>query len=513
MKSSFYNEKWSEIKKSRSINELKSLSRQIAYSFLDFYLKDCHYESEYIDLLCEMTTFSDDPHLNNPGAEALFGIIVESLCDDFEELQTTTYNMVMTQVISFCRNLQSGTKLDTRLKDFNIFSQKDLLNRIEKIRNTGNLLPESKTIKKIILLSRVTIGADVAITSVIVQRLTKHFSKAEIIIIGSGKLKEIYEGNQEIRIKEVPYARRGGLVPRLSSWHLVLDIIQDETSALSPENFILIDPDSRLSQLGIMPYVSPENYFFFDSRSHSVLNNKLSMVELVNVWLDKITGKRDFAYPEVWAKKDDLEQAKKFCSVLKNNGAKNIIVINFGVGGNERKKVGKDLEAKLLLTLLQEPDTVILLDKGFGSKELKNTYFLLKSVENHEYSTFHASIEQFGTNNIKHGVIGVECRIGQIAALIANSDEFIGYDSACQHIAAALNIPCLTIFAGSNNMRFIRRWSAYGKKSSHIVHVDTLTNPAKIDTNGLITRIKHARQYARIWESGNRKELSVRKKL
>ena len=124
---------------------------------------------------------------------------------------------------------------------------------------------------------------------------------------------------------------------------------------------------------------------------------------------------------------------------------------------------------------------------------LKNTHFLLKSVENHEYSTFHASIGQFETNNIKHGVIGVECRIGQIAALIANSDEFIGYDSACQHIAAALNIPCLTIFAGSNNMRFIRRWSAYGKKSSHIVHIDTLTNPAAIDTNGLITRIKHAR--------------------
>ena len=92
------------------------------------------------------------------------------------------------------------------------------------------------------------------------------------------------------------------------------------------------------------------------------------------------------------------------------------------------------------------------------------------------------------------GIIGVQSRIGEVAALIAKSDEFIGYDSACQHIAAALGTPCLTIFAGSNNMRFIRRWSAYGPNSSHIIHVDTLTNPSLIDVDDIITRIMHVRK-------------------
>ncbi len=89
-------------------------------------------------------------------------------------------------------------------------------------------------------------------------------------------------------------------------------------------------------------------------------------------------------------------------------------------------------------------------------------------------------------SNLSRGVIGLQTRIGEIAALIANSDEYIGYDSACQHIAAALKTPCLTIFAGSNNMRFIRRWSAFGSNTSKIVHVDTLRNPSAIDVEDII---------------------------
>jgi len=42
-------------------------------------------------------------------------------------------------------------------------------------------------------------------------------------------------------------------------------------------------------------------------------------------------------------------------------------------------------------------------------------------------------------------------------------------------------------------MRFVRRWSAYGRKSSNIVHVDTLTDPSSIEVEDIITRIMHLR--------------------
>ena len=131
MKSSYYRKKWSNIKAHIvDPEEIKRLSRQVAHSFMDSYLKDCHYEADFIDLLCEMTTISRDPELNSVAARALFSIIIESLCDDFEDLQTETYNRVMAQIILFCSRLRTGNELKRSLANFNINSRNDLLARI-----------------------------------------------------------------------------------------------------------------------------------------------------------------------------------------------------------------------------------------------------------------------------------------------------------------------------------------------------------------------------------------------
>jgi ADP-heptose:LPS heptosyltransferase len=153
----------------------------------------------------------------------------------------------------------------------------------------------------------------------------------------------------------------------------------------------------------------------------------------------------------------------------------------------------KRLEEKLLLTLLKKPKTVIVLDKGYGDEEAANIDSLISTVEDHGYLVYQTAFGRDRHERMNSGLIGVTSRIVEIAALIAESDEFIGYDSACQHIAAALGTQCVTIFAGSNNMRFIRRWSAHGPKSCDIVHVDTLTNPGTIDVEDLTARIMHVR--------------------
>ncbi|MEJ2286907.1 MAG: hypothetical protein P8X85_25355 [Desulfobacterales bacterium] len=226
MKASFYREKWSDLKAaSVDQEELQRLSRQIAHSFMDAYLKDCHYEEGYIDLLCEMTTFSENTQLTGIAARALFRIIIESLCDDFEDLQTETYNRVMAQLISYCRRLPSGQELDRCLNAFAISNRQDLLKRMQSIRMDGKNLIHQKNVKKILLLSRVTIGADVAITSIIIQRLARLYPDAELVIIGGSKLDEIYGGNSRIRLQTVDYNRQGGLIERLSSWQLVLNIV------------------------------------------------------------------------------------------------------------------------------------------------------------------------------------------------------------------------------------------------------------------------------------------------
>ena len=495
MKSSFYRKKWSAINCANvARKEIQRLSRQIAHSFMDAYLKDCHYEADYIDLLCEMTTFSEDTNLTGSAAQALFRIIIESLCDDFEDLQTETYNRVMSQLITYCRKLPSGRELDRCLNEFNIHDGDGLLDRIKAIRTDGKTLSHQQEVKKILLLSRVTIGADVAITSIIIQRLARLYPDAEMVLIGGSKLDEIYGGNSRIRLQTVDYNRRGGLIERLSSWQLVLNIVKQELAAYPLESIILIDPDSRLSQLGVLPIIPEQNYYFFDSRSDVSFTSNMSMAQLTNSWVTKLTGEDDFRYPRVWPRSSNLTKAKRLYDEIKDSGARRVIAINLGVGGNQRKKVGRLLETELLLTLLREPDTVIVLDKGLGDDELQNSNSLLTAVKEHGFAATNVDFGAALDSDIRSGVIGVQTRIGEIAAIIAKCDEYIGYDSACQHIAAAQDIPCLTIFAGSNNMRFIRRWSAFSASDCQIVHVDTLTDPTAIDVEDIITRIMNERR-------------------
>ncbi|SPD72236.1 hypothetical protein PITCH_A1260059 [uncultured Desulfobacterium sp.] len=493
MRPEFYQNKWEGLRQSPTTQDLKPLARQIALSFLDYYFYNDKYEGEYIRLLCEMATAFEDEDLNLIGSAALFGIVIEGLCDDFEELQAETYNRVMCQVVSYCRRMPAGRWLNRRLKDFGIDSYDTMFNRIEKIRSTSDQCRKDiRGPRKILVLSRVTIGADVAITSVMIQRLAHTFPEAEILVIGGSKLLQIFGGNPRIKIDVFDYSRRGGLFERFTAWDAVLETVSREVTFDIAQDVILVDPDSRLSQLGVLPVIGDENHLFFNSRGKDSYPKKMSISELTNHWLDMVFGESRFCYPMVWLQKKDLDRAALFTDGLRAAGCNRIIVINFGVGGNSRKRLGEDFERLLISKLLEEPNTVIILDKGFGEEELKRTARLMGSFDS--YQRMDTSFDGETAGLFAGGIISIECDMGEIAALISNSDEFIGYDSACQHIAAAVGVPAYTIFAGSNNTRFVRRWQACGPAKSEIIHVDTLTHPPMFDYEDIVARIIDARR-------------------
>jgi len=494
MEPSAYRKKWLALKNtSCSGDALSQLARQVAFSFIDRCFQNGLYRAEYIDLLCEMAMSPPDTQLNNRVSSALFEIIVEDLCDNYEDMPVEIYSRVMSQVISYCRNVPGGQELDKRLNDFGISTFEQLADRANLVHSRKYVYDAGRPPEKIILLSRVTIGADVALLSVMIQRFLKIFPDAEIVIIGSAKLEGVFGGNPRIRICRLSYARRGGLFDRFSSWHAALDILAGEMPPEAERNVLLVDPDSRISQLGVLPFTHGDNYLFFNSRrSDSSLRN-LCMAELANRWVDDVFAAPGFCYPTVWTPAPVRKRARSIVESLRASGCSRVIAVNFGVGANPRKRLSDQFETKLLRSILKSTRTVVLLDRGFGNDELSRSEALLANTRDGGY---HASSICFGDGrfaDISHGIIGMQCDIGEVAALIAECDEFIGYDSACQHIAAAARTPTLTIFAGSNNMNFIRRWSACGDTRCKIVHVNTLTNPGCVDADEVILRIMEER--------------------
>jgi ADP-heptose:LPS heptosyltransferase len=427
-------------------------------------------------------------------ARALFGIVIERLCDDFEELQTETYNRLICQVVEFLRKLPNGSKLNKELDNFQLKTESHLYQRIESIRlSPDEKLPANLILRKILVLSRVTIGADVAITSVVCQRVAKAYPDATITIVGNAKLKQVFSDDSNIKIHELHYSRRGGLLERFLVWLDLLNEIRAELEGLSTTEYLVLDPDSRLTQLGVLPLVPDSNYRFFNSRGKQDYPVKASISQLTNLWMDKLLGHDQFCFPKVWPTNSSLAVAKSLRDNLIATKNQTLITLNFGVGGNARKKVPGDFETDLVLTLLSDPKVRVILDLGFGDEEKLRSEAILNEAQQKGFKTQEIAFGDLELVATDSHLIGVNCSVAEIASLIFVSDEFIGYDSACQHIAAAEGIKTITVFAGTNNVRFIRRWHACGPKTSEIVYVDTLSKDHIVDNKDIIARITDLR--------------------
>ncbi len=490
MEKHIFRRQWQSLKNGFvSEEELRELSRNVALSFIDSCYKDGSYVSEYIDLLCEMATHFPETHIGNAAGSVLFELIVEQICDDYENLPEEIYRRIMSQVVTYCRHIPAGTEMDKALTGFGLHTFDDIYRRAEKIYAAKYSYDINKAPEKIVLLSRVTIGADVAILSVMTQRLMKIFPGTEILVIGSSKLSGVFGGNPRIRICPLNYARRGGLFERFSSWFEALNILEGEISPENCEKILLIDPDSRISQLGVLPLVQSNNYLFFNSRKCYGLPASKCMAELTNHWMDSIFGKSDFCYPAIWTNQKTSFQAEKIINELHNSGCKKIIAVNFGVGANHKKRLGIEFEKNLLRKILENFGTVVLMDKGSGEDELSQSSLLLSDLSKSGFKTFSDDFGSSIPRNLSHGLIALTCTIGEIAALIAKSDQYIGYDSACQHIAAAAKTPTLTVFSGTTNMNFVQRWKACGDTLCRIIHTDTFEQKENTDPDEVVSRI------------------------
>lgn len=494
MDPAIYRERWLRLREGPvDAEEMRSLARQIAFSFIGKYSHSGLYVAEYIGLLCEMATSHAQADLNNIASGALFEIIVEKLCDDFEDLPIEIYCRVMCQVISRCRTVPAGTDLDRQLTGFGITSFDPLYERAIETHTRQYRYDSGKAPRKIILLSRVTLGADVAILSVMTQHLRRLFPQAEIIIIGSQKLCGLFGGNTDLRIRELSYARRGGLFERFASWHAALEILREETASGGEEGILVIDPDSRVSQLGVLPLTYTDRYLFLNTRHHMLSATGRCMAEWTNDWMRAVFGTDQFCYPTVWVPDTFMSEAGRTVNSLRAAGARRIIAMNLGVGQNPRKRVGLEFEKRLLRTLVAIPGTVVILDRGFGADEIERATVLAADARERGFTAHSTPFDRMDSAVLAQGVIAVGCTIGQMAALIAHSDEYIGYDSACQHIAAAARTPTLTVFAGSNNENFVRRWSACGDTDCRVVHVNTPADPEHVAPDEIIARVMQER--------------------
>lgn len=337
-----------------------------------------------------------DRLLEPDAAPALFGIVIERLCDLFEPRLCDAYAGLFS--IALERTLPELRGAGLRA-------------RYERIRKSRPL--ERRTVREVIVLSRVTLGADIAVTGIVLDAALRRFPEARIRFAGARKNFELFAGEPRIEHLDVPYLRSGTLAERLASWPRLCE-------SLAVPDSIVIDPDSRLTQLGLLPVCRDEDYYFFESRSPG--GGMDSLRELTRQWVRQVLGV------------DGRPWIRPCAQPL----AEGLVTLSLGVGGNPEKRLDAGFERGLFELAAEHGE--VLADLGVDPEE---------------------------AGRVRTAAAGLGVRAWQgdfatFAATIARSRLYLGYDSSGQHVASACGVPFVTVFAGAVSERFLARWSPPG---------------------------------------------------
>jgi hypothetical protein len=284
----------------------------------------------------------------------------------------------------------------------------ELVPRVRRLRGTARP-PDSAD--RVYVLSRVTLGADVAVTSVLLDAAKKRYPKAEIFFVGPRKNFELFEADARIVHFASPYPRSSSLRDRLAA-----------SAALELGAGIVIDPDSRLTQLGLIRVSDDADYFFFPSRAYGGEGGD-SLPALAARWASEIFAVSD---------------ALPFIAPSPVAGEPADITVSLGVGENPAKRIEGSFECELL-KMLAETGASILVDMGASAEERARVESALQP--------------------------GIRTHLGAFApfaAEIARSKLFVGYDSAGGHIASACGVPLISIAKGFASERMAARWRPNG---------------------------------------------------
>jgi hypothetical protein len=326
----------------------------------------------------------------------LFGDLIEPMADSFDSSLIPAYIDVFSRLIERMLPEQRG-----------------LADRYQTLRvSRPGFEP-----RRVVVLSRVTLGADVAITSTLLDAARRRWPHARILLAGSRKNHALFQG---IGLIETPYQRSGTLAQRLAAGlQLAAELVGEDT--------LVIDPDSRLSQLGLLPLAPVERTLFFESRGAG--SGTESLVHLTKQFARETLGVDAAPWFDVQQTAGDFD-----------------VTVSFGVGENLKKRIGDAFEADLIRGLVSRGARVLLDSGAPGTDEAERA----ARYESYGIALWRGSFDAF-------------------AGSIARSRIYIGYDSAGQHVAAAAGIPRITVFAGYPNQRFLDRWRPDGPGPSVIV--------------------------------------------
>ncbi|MGQ9524700.1 MAG: glycosyltransferase family 9 protein [Armatimonadota bacterium] len=405
-----------------------------------------------------------NPEIARIGTNAIFGSIVEQLSDSFEPRYCDLYDRIFAHLISVFCTTQQGQPVRALLSRFGIRDREGLLARRARMRSQP-VVPPWRSPSLVVVLSRITLGADVACTSVVISAVRHLYPHAEVLFAGPEASYQLFRGDPMVRHLHISYDRHGTFADRIASWLRLVEALDAELARRGQPEHLVIDPDSRLTQLGILPIVDDDRrYHYFESRSYR-REGMAEIGRLTAVWMSERFGSPADLLPATRLSQSDIQLADDIRTCFRKSGADRVVSVSFGVGGNQRKRIGAAFEKDLLRAFLQRGLTVVVTCGG-SREEVNEVRATAENLAREGWTLvkWQAQDLRYAKESAPRppALVLWQGDTGAFAAAIRAGDLYVGYDSAGQHLAAAMSVPTVCIFTAGMPRRHMERWKACG---------------------------------------------------
>ena len=374
-----------------------------------------------------------------PGStRALFGGVVLPLADQLTVASRDQLAPLMTQLWA--------DALGEAVPDADALAR-----RYGRIREGG---PVAGAPRRIAVLSRVTVGADIAITSIVLQRVRQRFPAAEIVLLAGRSTAAVLGAMPGLRVVAAPYPRHGTVRGRLDAYEALVRVVAD----VAPD--LLVGPDSRLDQLGSLPLL-PEAQTCFLETTHG--GAAAPMSRIISDRLDLALGP-GHAAPTVWLQDLILLPERRW------------VAVKLDTGGAPEKGAGLVFE-RALLRRLHRDGWSILLDRGWGDTELAQTDARLAgwdvptvAIGDLEGGPGAGALDHLPAEPV---VVRFHGTLAGWAGLTHQTRLAVGYDSVHGHLAAAeavwpdgrrtAGVSTTVVFCGHPTADFAAMWTPTGR--------------------------------------------------
>ena len=403
--------------------------------------------------------FSTDPAVAQAATKAIFVDIVEPWSDRFVPELCDAYVVFMSEVL-----YSPGSPVAAELANLGLPGPSELRARYCSIRAASgpDRLDFSK-VRAVVVLSRVTLGADVAVTSAVVRAGLRAFPSASVYFIAPDKNLALLTGEERVAGRAISYGRSALLADRLTAWVELRERVREIADGLGPAESIVIDPDSRLTQLGLLPIADDRYYRFFESRSWSA-GTHIPLGRIAAGWCSSMWN-IDIEAAGSFVQLRSAEEA--LCDRLEADPTCRVATVSFGVGGRAAKRLDGAFEDGLL-ELLRKRQYLTVLDHGAGESEARlaeDRFRAFSGSKSHRDEGDPTPFKRSDLMTWKGSIHG-------FGRLIRASRLYIGYDSAAAHLAAAQGVPVISVFAGAPSEVFRQRWTPWGPGPVRVIPAD-----------------------------------------